>query len=75
MSAGVEWWSKGDREERLRALWRDGLSASAIARELGGNISRCAVIGKAHRMQLPARGERGKKHDYRRERKIKEAAA
>ena len=43
-----------DRIEMLQSLWREGHSASAIAEKLGG-ISRNAVIGKAHRLFLPAR--------------------
>ncbi|MEX2650769.1 MAG: GcrA family cell cycle regulator [Alphaproteobacteria bacterium] len=39
---------------RLRQLWESGLSASEIAKRLGG-ISRNAVIGKAHRTGLAAR--------------------
>ncbi|MBM3585088.1 MAG: global cell cycle regulator GcrA-like protein [Alphaproteobacteria bacterium] len=38
----------------LRQLWESGLSASEIAKRLGG-ISRNAVIGKAHRIGLAAR--------------------
>jgi GcrA cell cycle regulator len=38
---------------RLRSLWNDGLSTSAIGRAL--NLSKNAVIGKAHRLALPAR--------------------
>jgi GcrA cell cycle regulator len=39
--------------ERLRSLWDDGLSASAIGRAL--NLSKNAVVGKAHRLDLSAR--------------------
>jgi GcrA cell cycle regulator len=42
------------RVERLRALWAKGKTASEIAADLGG-ISRNGVIGKAHRLGLPAR--------------------
>lgn len=38
---------------RLRQFWADGLSTAEIGRRL--NISRNAVIGKAHRLHLPAR--------------------
>lgn len=42
--------------ERLRTLWADGKTANEIARELGEDrFSRNAVIGKAHRLGLPAR--------------------
>jgi GcrA cell cycle regulator len=43
-----------DREERLKALWTGGWSASQIAGQLGG-ISRNAVIGKVHRLGLSGR--------------------
>ena len=46
-------WSD-DRVEVLKKLWQDGLSASQIARQLGG-VSRNAVIGKVHRMGLSGR--------------------
>ena len=42
-----------EREERLRELWDEGLSSAAIGRELG--VSKNAVVGKAHRMNLPDR--------------------
>lgn len=40
------------RVELLKAMWRDGQSASTIAAALG-NTSRNAVIGKAQRLGLP----------------------
>jgi GcrA cell cycle regulator len=43
-----------DRVETLARLWKDGLSASQIARNLGG-VTRNAVIGKVHRLGLPGR--------------------
>lgn len=43
-----------ERIERLKALWKQGMTASQIADELGG-VSRNAVIGKAHRLGLQAR--------------------
>ena len=51
-----------DRIEQLKSLWTEGLSASHIAKVMGG-ISRNAVIGKVHRLGLagracPPRGER-----------------
>jgi GcrA cell cycle regulator len=51
-----------ERVEQLKTLWADGLSASQIARVLGG-VTRNAVIGKVHRLGLagragPARAER-----------------
>ena len=43
-----------DREEKLKALWKKGHSASQIALMLG-ETTRNAVIGKAHRLNLEAR--------------------
>jgi GcrA cell cycle regulator len=39
--------------ERLRALWAEGHSTAEIGRRMG--ISKNAVVGKAHRLNLPAR--------------------
>lgn len=47
-----------ERVEKLTKLWADGLSASQIAAELGG-VSRNAVIGKVHRLNLPGRAKSG----------------
>lgn len=47
-----------ERVERLKKLWADGLSASQIAAQLGG-VSRNAVIGKVHRLNLPGRAKSG----------------
>ena len=46
-------WSD-DRVEQLKSLWTEGLSASQIARALGG-VTRNAVIGKVHRLGLAGR--------------------
>ena len=43
-----------DRVEALSKLWPDGLSASQIAKQLGG-VTRNAVIGKVHRLGLSGR--------------------
>jgi GcrA cell cycle regulator len=43
-------WSD-DRVTTLSKLWLDGLSASQIAKQLGG-VTRNAVIGKVHRLGL-----------------------
>jgi len=50
------WGSKWTPERKARALamWADGKSAAAIAREIGG-VSRSAVIGLIHR----AKAQRG----------------
>lgn len=44
-----------ERVEFLKKLWADGLSASQIATQLGG-VSRNAVVGKVHRLNLAGRG-------------------
>jgi GcrA cell cycle regulator len=43
-----------ERVECLRKLWLDGISASQIAKQLGG-VTRNAVIGKVHRLGLSGR--------------------
>ena len=43
-----------ERVERLKQMWGEGLSASQIAKELGG-VTRNAVIGKVHRLGLSNR--------------------
>ncbi len=43
-----------ERVELLKKLWLDGLSASQIAKQLGG-VTRNAVIGKVHRLGLSGR--------------------
>ncbi len=44
-----------ERVEKLKQLWGDGMSASQIAKALGG-VTRNAVIGKVHRLGLSNRG-------------------
>lgn len=44
-----------ERVESLKALWDEGLSCSQIARKLGGGLTRNAVIGKVHRLDLLTR--------------------
>lgn len=44
-----------ERVERLKSLWAADVSCSQIAAELGGGVTRNAVIGKVHRMGLPGR--------------------
>jgi GcrA cell cycle regulator len=48
----MEW--NDDRIATLTRLWREGFSASQVARQLGG-ISRSAVIGKIHRLGIAGR--------------------
>ena len=45
-----------ERVELLKKLWTDGLSASQIAAQLGG-VTRNAVIGKVHRLNLSGRAK------------------
>jgi GcrA cell cycle regulator len=43
-------------DERIALMarrWAEGASAQAIAQELGPGVSRCAVLGKIHRLGLP----------------------
>jgi GcrA cell cycle regulator len=43
-----------ERIDRLKTMWEKGMTASQIAEDLGG-VSRNAVIGKAHRLDLQSR--------------------
>src|SRR6478735_8196976 len=61
MGNGPDLWVGGltmgwtdERVELLKKLWQDGLSASQIAKQLGG-VTRNAVIGKVHRLGLSGR--------------------
>jgi hypothetical protein len=42
-----------DTVARLRSLWAEGLSTAEIGRRMG--VSKNAVVGKSHRLNLPAR--------------------
>jgi GcrA cell cycle regulator len=53
MTATVGGWTE-DRVASLKKLWLEGLSASQIAKQLGG-VTRNAVIGKVHRLGLSGR--------------------
>lgn len=44
-----------ERVDKLKELWSEGMSASQIAKVLGG-VTRNAVIGKVHRLGLSNRG-------------------
>ena len=44
-----------EKTDKLKKLWAEGHTASQIARILGNDISRNAVIGKAHRLNLAGR--------------------
>ena len=39
-----------ERTASLKRLWAAGHSAAEIARTIGGDVTRCAVIGKLHRL-------------------------
>lgn len=51
-----------DRIETLRTMWEKGMTASQIAEALG-DVSRNAVIGKAHRLGLQSRPSPVKAND------------
>jgi GcrA cell cycle regulator len=57
-----------ERIERLKQLWAEGYSASQIATDLGGNITRNAVISKACRIGLRAGKKQPKPQPQRRKR-------
>lgn len=44
-----------EREAALRTLWDEGHVTAEIARRLGGGATKNAVVGRAHRLHLPAR--------------------
>jgi GcrA cell cycle regulator len=44
-----------ERVDMLRKLWAEGHSASQIAAKLGQGVTRNAVIGKVHRLNLAGR--------------------
>ena len=46
-----------ERVALLKKLWMEGHSASQIAGELSGGVTRNAVIGKVHRLKLSARAK------------------
>lgn len=46
-----------ERVELLKKLWSEGLSASQIAGRLGMGVTRNAVIGKVHRLNLSGRAQ------------------
>lgn len=53
--ANREGWTD-ERVEALKLPHKDGLSASLIAKNLGGGLSRNAVIGKIHRLGIQRTG-------------------
>lgn len=56
----MEWTE--ERIEALTKMWREGLSASQVARQLGG-VSRSAVIGKVHRLGIAGRDAPSRPHN------------
>lgn len=51
MSGNTDW--TGDTVARLRVLWDEGHSTAEIGRRMG--VTKNAVIGKSHRLELPVR--------------------
>jgi GcrA cell cycle regulator len=51
---GAKSWTNDD-EQNLCEWWAAGISATAISAKLDGRFTRNAVLGKVHRMNLPAR--------------------
>lgn len=50
-------WEDDVLVEKLKRLWKEGLSASQVAAELGHGLSRNAVIAKIHRLGMQRRSE------------------
>ena len=46
-----------EKTEELKKLWAEGHTASQISKMLGSGISRNAVIGKSHRLNLQGRAQ------------------
>ena len=61
-----------DRVELLKKLWTEGLSASQIAGRLGSGVTRNAVIGKVHRLNLSGRAQQPRATQPRAPRKQRE---
>jgi GcrA cell cycle regulator len=54
MSTSRAFWGRS-RVDLLKRLWDEGKTASEIATAIGAGCTRNSVIGKAHRLGLPAR--------------------
>ena len=54
-AAGGAWLWPEERIALLKRLWDEGLSATEVALRMGGGLTRNAVLGKVHRLKLPAR--------------------
>ncbi len=52
-----------EKVDLLKSLWKQGKSASEIAGIIGDDISRNAIIGKAHRLGLAGRPSPIKKRE------------
>ena len=61
-----------ERVELLKKLWTEGLSASQIAGRLGDGVTRNAVIGKVHRLNLSGRVQQQRVAQPRQPRKQRE---
>ena len=61
-----------DRVELLKKLWAEGHSASQIAAKLGQGVTRNAVIGKVHRLNLSGRATQQRSTEPRAPRKTRE---
>lgn len=49
---GFNWEANPEYTARLTEMWNDGATASVIAKALGNGLTRCSIIGKAHRLGL-----------------------
>jgi GcrA cell cycle regulator len=62
-AASPEYWKgipnpwSDDRVSKLIELWKDGQSAGQIMLELGGGLTRNAVLGKVHRLGLSVKAD------------------
>jgi len=61
-----------ERVELLKKLWTEGHSASQIAARLGMGVTRNAVIGKVHRLNLSGRVTQPRSTEPRAPRKTRE---
>lgn len=61
-----------ERVDLLKKLWGEGLSASQIALRLGQGVTRNAVIGKVHRLNLSGRAPQAHSSAPRAPRKARE---
>lgn len=55
-SHGFNWDAHPEVTAKLTELWNGGMSAGNIAKTLGNELTRCAIIGKVHRLGLPSHG-------------------